>query len=128
MFGGERIAVVQKRIDQRAGVIAVCRMDNHPRRLVHDQNISIFVHHGQGDVLRRQIGRRGPAKFNMDSFSGTHLMAGPHAFPVDENPPATDRLLYLGPRGILNMTGQKEIKALFLLPGRDNNVEDRIQE
>jgi hypothetical protein len=64
----------------------------------------------------------------MDRFSGAHLVTGPHALPVDKNRPVTNCPLHFGPRGILHVTGQKEIKPLFLFPGRDNDVEDGVQE
>ena len=54
------LQVVGQRIDQRAGIIAVPRVDDEPRRLVDDHQHLIFVDdiqgNGLGDDLKLVLG------------------------------------------------------------------------
>jgi len=54
-------------------------------------------------------------------------VARPHALSVDKDRPGADCLLHLRPGGILNVAGQEEIKALFLLSGGNDDIEDGVQ-
>ncbi|OPZ72823.1 MAG: hypothetical protein BWY80_01054 [Firmicutes bacterium ADurb.Bin456] len=44
-------AVVQQRVDQSAGIIALGRMDHHSPGLIHNNDIAVLVINIQGDRL-----------------------------------------------------------------------------
>jgi len=53
-------ATSEEGIDQCAGTVSCCRMDDHPCRLVNDQQVIVFVHDIESDSfsLWRRLLRR----------------------------------------------------------------------
>ena len=124
---GERVAVVEEGIDQRACIVPAGGVNDHPRGFIHDQKMIVFKEDRERNVFGNDVRGRGFREGDMNDLTGTHLMAGSYAFPVHQDRAVPDCLLYLRPRGILDMAGQEEIEPLFFLPRRDENVEARIQ-
>ena len=62
--------VVQERVDERAGAVAVGRVDDHPGGLVDDQEVVVFVDHIERDRLGAGFDRRRSAEAALDPVAG----------------------------------------------------------
>ena len=69
-------AMVDQRVDQRAGPVAGARMDDQPGRLVDDDQVVVLVENVERDVLALRLGRLRLGQVDSDGFARFQLAAG----------------------------------------------------
>ena len=69
-------AMVKKSVDQGAVWIARCRVDDHARRLVHNDQVFIFEYDIQRNVLRLRFGLYDRRKGNREMRARLHFGGG----------------------------------------------------
>jgi len=88
------LQVVRECIDQRAGIVAVPRVDDEPCRLVDDHQYLIFVddiqRNGLGDDLELMLGT---AQLKGDDVEGLDAVVALDGLVADEDIPSVKRLL-----------------------------------
>ena len=72
----ERLRMIEQGVDERAGIILVCRMRDHPGRLIHHKEILVFVDDIERNVFRKDFRRFRFGKFYMDDLARNYCMAG----------------------------------------------------
>ena len=65
----EHVNVTQQSVDKRSVGIAVCGVDNHPLRLVDDEQTVVFIYNIKRDVLRLRVVRLGIRELKTDGFT-----------------------------------------------------------
>ena len=65
--------VEKQRIYERPGIMTRSRMDDHPLRLIDDDQIIIFIYNIQRDIFRFCISIDRRRKINIDLLSSLHL-------------------------------------------------------
>ena len=98
---GERIAaMMDQRVDQRAGKIACPGMDNQPGRLVQHDQLGILVEDIERDVFALRLGRFRLGKVDRDNFAGRHLALGFRRLAADADHALFDQRLDAASRKI----------------------------
>ena len=100
--GAERLATsrgsAQQGMHQGPGRMACRRMDHHPRRLVHDQQVIVLVHDLERDVLGHEGGIRRRGQGDPQELAPGQAVARPARPPVDQRPTVPQQPLRVGPR------------------------------
>ena len=112
----EVAAMVEEGVDQRPARMAGRRMDDHPRRLVDDQQRGVLVEDRQGDRLGQDPGGSRLRDADGDGIRRLHLPAGLGRAVIHQNPPLRNGPLDLGAGEARLFTGEKEIEAEHLPP------------
>lgn len=107
----EILNVMQERIDECAPPVTCRRMDNHPRRLVHDDQMRVIVDDRNGKGFRRRFSGTRCGNFQRDDVSRAYDTAGLLALFSEASMPFTDQALYLRPSLTVYARREDAVKA-----------------
>ena len=104
---GERtLAMVQERVDERAGIVAGARVDDEARGLVDHDQLGVLMHDGERNVLRLRAGGDGGRHLDHDRLAGLHLLRGArHHLAVDADLPGINERFQTAARQIRRFAG-----------------------
>jgi hypothetical protein len=111
---GQVCAVMEQRVDQRAGWVSGRRVDDHARRLVHHDQVRVLMDHADRDLLGLHPGLDHLRRHGLDLVIGGHPQAGATRKTVHGHPTRLDPALDLGSGHICELR-QDRVEALSRL-------------
>ncbi len=110
--------VMHQPVQQRAGPVARRRVHHEPRRLVHDQELIVFVEHLDRDRLREDGGQCAHGHVTDDDVAGTDPSSRLARLAVDGDHAARDPALRQGSRDVSVLGAYEDVEPPRRLPGR----------
>ncbi len=105
------VHVVQERVDERPAGMTGRRVHDHPRRLVHDDQVSILVNDGQRQRFGARLGIDGVWNVHRDGLAGLHGQVGLCFAPVDAHVSVLDEPLDVRARLPREHRNEKYVQA-----------------
>src|SRR5690242_3172255 len=103
--------MMEQRVHERASSSAGSTVNNHPRRLIYDDHVFVFIEHVEWDLLRSRTQRGTRKDFDFDDVSGNDSLCSPHQPFADAHVPLLDQLLYPSPAEIGKARCEIEVEA-----------------
>ena len=112
-YSGEIPAMGHEGVNESARLVAGRGMDDHPRRLVHDEEMLVLVGDIERNVLGNDLERPGRAEGQRDPLPLPHLPGRfDRRLAVDQHIPRADRFLDPRARELGDLRAQEGIEAL----------------
>jgi hypothetical protein len=111
----EIVDVMKQRVHQRAGVMSCRRMDDHPRRLVDDDEVGVLVEDRQRQRFRLGRRLRELRDINDDLLAGLHRLVRLAAAHADPDVTLLDQALNLRAGISGQYSRQKPIETVSLI-------------
>ena len=111
-------------VHKGAVVVAVARMDDHARGLVHDEHVLVLIDDVERNVFGEDFHPAAPVGHHeLDRVAGADHEIGFGDLVVHEDAAFLDRGLDPGAGGVFEVGGHELVDALGLLPGVDAEAE-----
>jgi len=104
-------APTQERVDQRAGVVAGRRVNDHPSRLVDDRKVFVFVDHLERYLLGRSVGDVRLGDLELHHIPGCDTIRGIGGPAVEANKMAFDEACGSRAAEVVSVLGEKAVQA-----------------
>lgn len=108
--GGPVSAPTEKRVHQRAGVMAGRRVNDHPRGLVDDRKVFVFVDHLERYLLGRSVGDVRLGDLELHHIPGCDTIRGIGGPAVDANEMAFDEARGSRAAEVFSVLGEKAVQ------------------
>ena len=91
--GGQILKMIHQAVNQCAAFVTACRMDNHIRLFIQDEDVVVFIEQVDRDIFRDEFPDFPRRQNQVNLVSGLEFMAGLGGATVDIDPLLLDKLL-----------------------------------